>query len=346
MKRAWILLPLLLLLALPVRAETFTAPAAPESAQSLMPEQTENFGSALLEMVRSALLAAQPALAEASVTAVALIAVMLLTALLRTMPHGELPAVELGSAVAAGMLLLRPANTLIRLGAGTVQEMSEYGKLLVPVMTSALAAQGGATASAALYAGTAFFDALLSTAIAKLIVPMLYIFLCLSVANGALGEEMFARLRDMMKSCVTWGLKGVLYLFTGYMSITGVVSGSVDKSALKAAKLTISGVVPVVGGMLSDASETVLAGAAIVKNAAGIYGMVAVLAICLGPFLRIAVQYLLLKLTAAVCAVFGSKRAVDVIQDFCTAMGMLLAMTATVCVMLLLSTVCFMKGAG
>ena len=138
----------------------------------------------------------------------------------------------------------------------------------------------------------------------------------------------------------------MMYIFTGYITITGVVSGSADQAALKAAKLTISGAVPVVGGILSDASEAVLVSAGVVKNAVGVYGLLAIAAIAMGPFLRIGVQYLLLKMTAAVCGVFGNKRTTELVGDFASAMGLLLAMTGAVCLILLISMVCFMKGVG
>ena len=155
---------------------------------------------------------------------------------------------------------------------------------------------------------------------------------------------MLKKLRDFMRSAAVWGLKTMLYVYTGYITVTGVVSGTTDASLLKAAKLTISGAVPVVGGILSDASEAVLVSAGAVKNAIGLYGLFAVLAIWIGPFFRIGTHYLVLRFTGAVCAIIGSKRIADLIQDFATAMGFLLAMTGAVCLMLLISTVCFMRG--
>ena len=95
---------------------------------------------------------------------------------------------------------------------------------------------------------------------------------------------------------------------------------------------------------MSDASEAVLVGAAAVKNAAGIYGILAIACIFLGPFLKIGIHYLLLKLTAAVCGIFAQKQTTDLIVDFSSAMGFLLAMTGSVCLLLMISTVCFMKG--
>ena len=95
---------------------------------------------------------------------------------------------------------------------------------------------------------------------------------------------------------------------------------------------------------MSDASEAVLVSAGMVKSAAGVYGLIAIAAIAIGPFLRIGVQYLLLKLTAAVCAVFSGKRISGLVADFSSAMGLLLAMTGAVCLLIMISVVCFMKG--
>ena len=134
--------------------------------------------------------------------------------------------------------------------------------------------------------------------------------------------------------------------FSAYMGITGVLSGSVDAAALKATKLAIGGMVPVVGGMLSDASETVLVSAGLVKNAAGVYGLLAVLAVWIGPFFHMGAQYLVWKGATALCGLFAPKHLTGVVSDFSTAMGLLLAMLGTVCLFWLVSTVCFLKGVG
>ena len=96
--------------------------------------------------------------------------------------------------------------------------------------------------------------------------------------------------------------------------------------------------------MLSSASETVLVGAGVIKNSVGVYGLLAILSVWIGPFIKIGVQYILLALTNAVCDVFSNDRSSKLIEDFTSAMGMLLGMTGTVCVFLLVSIVCFLKG--
>ena len=173
-----------------------------------------------------------------------------------------------------------------------------------------------------------------------------YLYLGLAAANSATGEALLKRMKDLLKWVMGWCLKTVLTVFTAYMGITGAVTGTADAAVLKAAKTAISTAVPVVGGVLSNAAESVLAGAALMKSAAGIYGILAMLAIFLEPFLRIGIQYLMLKITAAVTGIFGCKEMTDLIGDFSEAMGFLLAMTGSVCVLELIGIVCFLKGVG
>lgn len=323
-----------------------TAPQVPRSGLDLMPVQTDNFGQALWQILCGAAKTLRPDLSEAASISLSVVGLILLISIIRLIPGSSSKTPELIGAVGIGTILLQSTNSLVSLGMHTIEELSSYGKLLLPVMTSAMAAQGGLTTSGAMYAGTALFNSLLTSLLTKLLKPMVYVFLVLCTANAALGEELLKKMAAFVKWSATWTLKTILYIFTGYMSITGVISGTTDAASLKAAKLTISGFVPVVGGILSDASDAVLVSAAVVKNAAGIYGILAFLAIFVSPFLKIGCHYLILRFTGAICAVFGVKRCTDLISDFSAAMNLLLAMTGSVCLLQLISTVCFLRGVG
>ena len=346
MRKLMMLVLLLAVCSVPVRAIDLAAPEVPEFGQAFMPEDTSNLQSGLKEMLKRALVQLRPDLKEATKVCLGIAASVMFVSAIRIAPGGTEKSADLAGTVAVSVMFLSAAGALVNLGTQTVTEVSNYGKLLLPALTAALAAQGGITTSSALYAGTVLFDAVLSSLVSKALIPMVYLYLAIAAANSALGEDLLKKIRDAVKWFMTWSLKTLLYVFTGYISITGVVSGPTDAAALKAAKLTISGVVPVVGGILSDASEAVLVGAGAVKNSIGLYGLFAVIAVWMDPFLKIGAHYLLLRFTGGICSIFANKQISDLIQDFATAMGYLLAMTGAVCLMLLISIVCFMRGVG
>jgi stage III sporulation protein AE len=344
MKNLLILMIMMIVIAVPASAIDFTAPPVPNSVEQFFPEETENFGNSLIQIIREAIHALHPSLREAFGVCLRLVSAALLTGLVKEISVGMNWPIDLIGTVFTGLTLLQPTQSMIRLGADTVREISQYGNLLLPVMTGAMAAQGAVTKSGALYTATAFFDMLLSKAISNLMVPLVYCYICISIAVSLFRQTILNDIHKFVKGMISWSLKSTLYIFTGYISITGVVGGTTDATLLKATKLTISGMVPVVGGILSDASEAILVSASLMKNAAGIYGLLAVIVIWIGPFLRIGVQYLMLKTVSGLCGMFGTKSMARLINDFSVSMGLILAMTGTVCLIFLISTVCFMKG--
>ena len=84
--------------------------------------------------------------------------------------------------------------------------------------------------------------------------------------------------------------------------------------------------------------------AGLVKSAVGVYGVLVIIALWIRPFIQIGVQYLMLKVTAGICGIFGGKAPIKLIERFSGAMGMLLAMTGSVSVLLMVSVVCLMRG--
>lgn len=344
MRKVIIVMVAVILLITPVEAMEFTAPEAPATAEKYMPEDTQSLWDGLVYIFKDAVKELRPRVAEAADICASLIVIVLVVSLLSGYSGIGASVVGLVSTLTIGALLLNSSTTMVNLGVDTIQQISEYGKMLLPVMTAAMAAQGGTATSTALYTGTTIFNIILSTTGLKIIIPAIYIYLALCIADKAIKQEILSKIVSFVKWLLTWVLKIILYAFMAYISISGVITGTVDATALKATKLAVSGLVPVIGNIISDASETILLSAGVMKNAVGVYGLLAVTAIYISPFVRIGLQYLLLKITSGVCSVFGNKNASELIKDFATAMGFLLATTGVMCLIYMVSTVCFMRG--
>ncbi len=343
MKKILFFLIILSFLIIPVCA-TGDIPDVPESGEKYMPDDTQSFGEALWYVIQSAVKDIWPEIYRSAGSCLSIFCSLILLSIVQNFPGASAKVLSVVSTLLIGFVLLNPSSSIIQLGVRTVTEMTEYGKLLLPVLTAALASQGGVTTSATLYSITMLFSSFLTTLIIKLSVPMLYVYLCLSIVAGFSSDELIQNMKKFVKWLITWSLKIILYVFLGFMGITGVVSGTADASAVKALKLSISGMVPVVGGIISDASESIIIGASLMKNTAGIYGIIAIISVFIGPFLEIGIQYILIKISSAISTVFSNKNQTELLKDFSVGMGLVLAMTGTVCLLLLISVVCFMKG--
>ena len=137
MKKLLIVILLIFLVSLPVSAMEFSAPEAPKSAQEYMPENTETFSEGLWQIIKAAISQLQPGIAEASGVCVSMIAIVVVVGLLSGFSDKPNKAAELAGVLSFGILMLRSSDSMIRMGIDTVTELSEYGKLLLPVMSAA-----------------------------------------------------------------------------------------------------------------------------------------------------------------------------------------------------------------
>ena len=178
----------------------------------------------------------------------------------------------------------------------------------------------------------------------RIISPLLYSFFALSVSAAFFDHPLFRGILQFMKKGATILLIGTSLLFSVFLSLTGIVSGSTDAAAVKTARTLISAVVPVVGRVMSDAADSVIAAAAVVKNSAGIFGLVSVTAICISPFVSLAVKKILFSLASAAADMTAGARVSKLLADISSLMGLLLAQLASFGLMLFFSIVCAIRS--
>ena len=240
---------------------------------------------------------------------------------------------------------VKAMDAMVLLAEQTITDLTEYSALLLPVMASAMAVSGNPVTAGGLYGITVLFSQLLMRLITKLLIPGIYFFLMLAAGECALQNTLLRELREFLGWIMEKALRILLYLYTAFLSLTGIISGTTDALAVKTAKSAVSGMVPVVGSILSDASETLLSGALSIKNSIGLIGLLAVLGITLVPFFRVGIQYLILKITVACSGSVAINEHIGMIKHITAAMGFLLAMTGICGALLLISGVCYLKVA-
>lgn len=311
----------------------------------LSPAKRSDFGHELWRLVTNAISGSGNDLRQAAGTAAKLLSAVILCAFVGSMDTGISKNAVIWAGVLAMTVIFSSELSGLRSEAEqTLHRIADFTALLLPVLSSALAASGGISASAALYTGANLFLSVLTAVVRSVLLPLVGIYVLLCAAECVAGEGRLSKLQELMGWFSSMLLKAVVYLFTAYLAVTGLLSGSADTMTAKAAKTALSGAVPVVGSILSEASDAILAGAGVLKATTGIFGMLSILAICLAPFVRLAIHYLILRLTAAVCAAVGEAAHARLLSGFTAAMGLLLAMTGAALIMALVSVCCFMKA--
>ena len=299
--------------------------AAPPAAEELEGKDFSGGVTALLEQGTTLL---GEALRGNLRGAVLILGVVLLCgaadAVLRTPESPMRRFLPMAGAAAIAVLSLGSMKSLLGLGTQTIEELDVFSKALLPTLAAAVAA--GETAVNSPMPGN----------IRGLLLPMTYFLAAAATADAMLPRHGLGTVAKAASRVVTWLLTGSLVLFTGYLTLSGAVSTSADALTVQVTRSAV-GAMPVVGRILSDAAGSVLAGAGVVKNAIGVFGLLGVLAACLGPFVRLGVQYLLYKLTAFLAGMTAAPELAKLIDALGGVFGLMLGMTGSCALLLLIS---------
>ncbi|MBO4854617.1 MAG: stage III sporulation protein AE [Oscillospiraceae bacterium] len=258
-------------------------------------------------------------------------------------PDGSPRFIPMAGALVIATIAVGRVRSLMELGVDTMEQLDIFAKSLLPTLSAAVAAGGGYVTAGVQQVSTVLFTNLLLSLIRKLLLPMVYVYVAVAAADAMLPEHDLKRLRGGIGKGITWSLTALLAVFTAYLTVSGAAGTSADSVTLRLTRSAISTAVPVVGSVISDAAESVLASAGVLRTSIGVFGMLGVLATCLTPFVHLAVQYLTYKLTAFLASVVGSESLVELIDALGSAFGLVLGMTGACALLLLIAVASAVK---
>ena len=282
---------------------------------------------------------------SAAASGLKLVAVALLCALASAFTDGGTERyVGLAGCLAVSAVAFTDAGSCVGAGVAALEDLQTFSRALLPSLTAAAAAGGAVTRAAAKYAATALFMDILMTAARNLLLPLAYVCLAARTASAALDSPAIDGASKLISKLTAIATTAVMTAFTAWLGITGAVTGAADAVTARAAKTAISAALPVVGGVISDAASTVVAGAGLLKNAVGAFGLIAAASVCLAPFLALGLRYLCYKAAAALAAAFADKRVSGLISELGGVFGMVLGVVGASALMLFISIISVTKA--
>jgi len=238
---------------------------------------------------------------------------------------------------ALAFILVGRIDSIVSETISTLNLLRDYSKAAIPAVFAAAAASGAAVSAGAKYSAVCMgLDVLMNTA-HKLIIPLVNAYTAISLSTAIFDNSILGAIKKTVKWCAVTLMTGITLAFYAFIGITGIVTGSVDAVAVKTTRTVISSALPVVGGIVSDAASAVLSSASLIRNTAGAVGMVAVCALCIGPFAALLVKSLVMKAGSAVCEAVPGVSLSRFLYDVSTTVNMLLGLLGCSAVMLFVS---------
>lgn len=187
----------------------------------------------------------------------------------------------------------------------TIANASNFMLVYIPVISGLIAVSGHAVSGSMYYGVMIYVSNAILQINSKIIMPFLKCILSMSMVISVSDTVSLSGIIELIKKTIRWILTFCMSLFVAFITMKSIVSVSEDSLSNKAVKFAISNFVPLVGGALSDAYQTVMSCVGIMRSGVGVAAMAAIFAVFLPAAARCVIWEFVLAVSAAVCDIFN-----------------------------------------
>jgi stage III sporulation protein AE len=221
----------------------------------------------------------------------------------------------------------------------SVTELIESG---VPLFVSLVIMSGNFTGGYVFNSIMIFSARFVSRFIMIFIGPAVMSMALLQTVNYLAENDTLTHFSKLIKNIVSWTVRAIAIGLVSIISIQKLSAPLINSLALKTAKSTVNAV-PIVGGILTGAVESILQWTAACRGGVLIVLIFAMVSVCLIPIVKLIALIFVYKLTAAVIQPVCDKRFVDCVNsvgDYTAILlscGTVVSLMFLVCVVIMLS---------
>ncbi len=257
-------------------------------------------------------------------------------------------AITVFCSLAVSLNVIVPISECLTRVISAVLLTSDFMLVLIPVLAAVLTVSGNPTAALS-YNSLCFVSAqLVSSLMSDFIRPLVQMTFSIGIIAGISQLINLEKIVSFIKKTVMFLMSLASTVFITMLSIKGMLAASADTVAVRGVRFLIGNLIPVVGGAVSDAYNSIAGTLILVKNTVGVIG-IAVISVTVLPVITECVCWILsLNLLSALSDVLSLDRISSLFKSVSSSM-VLLAVTlvfSAVVFVLSIGLVMLMKGGG
>ncbi len=242
-------------------------------------------------------------------------------------------------------ILMKSFMLAIDMGRSVIDNMVMFMQVMLPVLITLLLSTGNIVSSSIFQPTVLLIVQTIGGVVKYFSIPMILFSMVIAIANNVSGKFQIKNMGEILKLVNKWVLGTLLTIFIGILSIQGFTTSVADGISAKTAKYAVGNMIPVFGGLLADAVDTVIGCSLILKNAVGIAGLITIVIIVVVPMIKIIALIFVYRLTAALAEPISDKRIVGCISECANTLSFMFVLVAIVAVMFILC-IAIMIGAA
>ncbi|NMB23993.1 MAG: hypothetical protein GX986_00500 [Firmicutes bacterium] len=251
--------------------------------------------------------------------------------------------------VACLLLLLHVALNSFQLAVGVgiraIDTMATLMYVLLPLLSTTLAAVGAFTTVALMHPILIASVGLMSSLVQHGVFPMLRLSIVLGVVGNTFPGFPLRRLATLFERVGSLILGGAFVGFAAMITARGMLAPVADGVAIRAAKYVGGKVMPVLGNTFAQALDVAVGGSLLIKNGLGAFGLGAILVIVAFPLVKVLAILFTYRIVTALIEPISDPRLVAAMASCGSIISIIFVAVMTVTLAFLL-TITVLVGMG
>lgn len=224
----------------------------------------------------------------------------------------------------------------------TVQTLSVA---LLPLMGGLYAMGGNVAAAVANHGTMSIFLSVLEHVIARTVLPVAGICLCLGLLDALSGKGQLRSLGFLIKRTYTWTFALLMLILCGVLGLQTTLAKGSDGLAMRSLRFAAGSFLPVVGGSVSEALRTVAGSVVYLRSVAGTAAILVLFFAFLPIFLSVLLNRVVFLLGGAMAKLMGCDGEEKLLSELSSVYGYFLSVIASLFVTVTFSLTLFARCA-
>ena len=229
----------------------------------------------------------------------------------------------------------------------TIAILTAVMQTVTPFIMIVMVAAGGIVSSNLIQPIILFIASLVGFLVNYLVIPFVSISIVMNVVSSFGINIRLNKLGGLFSKAGLWIIGVVFTLFLSVISVKGSITTSVDSVVVKTTQAAVSNFVPVVGKFVSDSLESIMGATEVIGKAAGIIGIIVMIAVTIVPVIQMLIIFVSHKVLAALTeTITDNKNIIGIIDSFAETYKVLLGVLVGILALFIMSSGVLIKLMG
>lgn len=240
-------------------------------------------------------------------------------------------------------LIITAFTNVITMCSDTINKLSDFMNMVVPLIFALITVTGNITTITFIQPLIIGMITFITYVLSNFIIPVIYIATAINIITNISEHIKLDKLSEILKKGSLWLMEISLIVFTFVLSLEGTLAASVDGMTSKIAKNIVSSAIPVVGKVLGDTVDSVIGGVAITKNAIGMIGIIAILAITISPLIKSLIVLFVFNISSALIEPIADDRISKCMNGVTSSLKIIVGILAVVIFLFIIAITMMLK---